>query len=287
MPTREDRFYKQSSHLNALLDQDPSEAVRQAREIDLAIADEVERINLTGLCASILVDGGVLARQKDAILEGLTLFRELHKIFPTDDVTYNLANGLIASVGQPPEKDWLDHQERTRVDRAEARRCLWKVANNESADSSLQSQAWTNLANQFSGSYRLGEAHDARLVALEKDPKNGVAAIGAARELLWLYRQGNCSEVTLIEAAMMAKVATQHYDQVAQYAGVQFAKEIIEFASKFEDPPPRALHKDDFVYWVERERLTLAPTVELVDPCLLYTSPSPRDLSTSRMPSSA
>ena len=26
---------------------------------------------------------------------------------------------------------------------------------------------------------------------------------------------------------------------------------------------------------------------EIVDPCLLYTSPSPRDLSTSRMPSSA
>ena len=26
---------------------------------------------------------------------------------------------------------------------------------------------------------------------------------------------------------------------------------------------------------------------ELLDPCLLYTSPSPRDLSTSRMPSSA
>ena len=27
--------------------------------------------------------------------------------------------------------------------------------------------------------------------------------------------------------------------------------------------------------------------VELITPCLLYTSPSPRDLSTSRMPSSA
>ena len=27
--------------------------------------------------------------------------------------------------------------------------------------------------------------------------------------------------------------------------------------------------------------------VDLSDPCLLYTSPSPRDLSTSRMPSSA
>ena len=47
MPTREDRFYKQSSHLNALLDQDPSEAVRQAREIDLAIADAVSYTHLT------------------------------------------------------------------------------------------------------------------------------------------------------------------------------------------------------------------------------------------------
>ena len=28
-------------------------------------------------------------------------------------------------------------------------------------------------------------------------------------------------------------------------------------------------------------------TDKVVDPCLLYTSPSPRDLSTSRMPSSA
>ena len=29
------------------------------------------------------------------------------------------------------------------------------------------------------------------------------------------------------------------------------------------------------------------PGVEIIHPCLLYTSPSPRDLSTSRMPSSA
>ena len=28
-------------------------------------------------------------------------------------------------------------------------------------------------------------------------------------------------------------------------------------------------------------------TIDIVDTCLLYTSPSPRDLSTSRMPSSA
>eukprot|EP00829_Urostomides_striatus_P014129 TRINITY_DN407_c0_g3_i1.p2 TRINITY_DN407_c0_g3~~TRINITY_DN407_c0_g3_i1.p2 ORF type:complete len:129 (+),score=9.42 TRINITY_DN407_c0_g3_i1:124-510(+) len=29
------------------------------------------------------------------------------------------------------------------------------------------------------------------------------------------------------------------------------------------------------------------PLIHIIDPCLLYTSPSPRDLSTSRMPSSA
>ncbi|GGI53215.1 LA2681 family HEPN domain-containing protein [Oxalicibacterium solurbis] len=268
MPTSAERFKRTSSQLNALLDQDPSEAVRQARAINLNLPDELEGINLMGLSAAVLVDGGVLAKDMSAILEGLSLYRELHKYFPTDDVTYNLANALIASVGHPPQQDWLIHQELTRADRAEARRCLWKVANNESADRSLQSQAWTNLANQFSASYRLGEAHDARLVALEMDPSNGVAAIGIARELLWLYKQGNCSEVTLTEAAMMAKVATQHYDQVVQYAGVQFAKEISEFAGRFENPPPRVAHEDDFVYWVERERLTLAPSVELVDPSL-------------------
>ena len=32
---------------------------------------------------------------------------------------------------------------------------------------------------------------------------------------------------------------------------------------------------------------TIQPSTELVEVCLLYTSPSPRDLSTSRMPSSA
>ena len=48
-----------------------------------------------------------------------------------------------------------------------------------------------------------------------------------------------------------------------------------------------ALMKRDFVLWMCRfmpKRPTLSA---LAIPCLLYTSPSPRDLSTSRMPSSA
>ena len=39
--------------------------------------------------------------------------------------------------------------------------------------------------------------------------------------------------------------------------------------------------------WVVRELVFVAALLERFLVCLLYTSPSPRDLSTSRMPSSA
>ena len=53
-------------------------------------------------------------------------------------------------------------------------------------------------------------------------------------------------------------------------------------------------HVQDFLQseWMERDdkeilRGIFEETERLVEDCLLYTSPSPRDLSTSRMPSSA
>ena len=47
--------------------------------------------------------------------------------------------------------------------------------------------------------------------------------------------------------------------------------------------------KDDIIENVAEKILTQEKIVGVVDSnnCLLYTSPSPRDLSTSRMPSSA
>ena len=39
--------------------------------------------------------------------------------------------------------------------------------------------------------------------------------------------------------------------------------------------------------FMESEEGTVAEVMEEMEDCLLYTSPSPRDLSTSRMPSSA
>lgn len=260
------KFHERSVHLNSLLDRDPAEAVRQARAIEL---DTSERLNLMVLRAAILVDGGVLTRQQDAIEEGLALFREVHRAFPTANVTYNLANGLVASVGDPPrDSTWLDHQESSREYRADARRHFWRVAQDLDASSSLRTQAWTNLANQFSNSYRLGEAHDARLAALEVDPTNGVAACSAALELLWLYDRVDCSDLTMIEAGMLARIAQRNQDRVVQYAGAQAAAKIAAFASQFEASPPRSPHTDPFITWVEKERLTLAPAVELVDPSL-------------------
>ncbi|EOY6404414.1 LA2681 family HEPN domain-containing protein [Klebsiella pneumoniae] len=268
MPSILDRFYERSAHLNALLDTNPAEAVKQAREINFDL-DTDERFNLMGLRAAILVDGGVLTQQQDAIEEGLALFRYLHSSFPTADVTYNLANGLVAATGFPPHNEnWLSHQELTRARRAEARQCFWKVAQDEDADSTLRTQAWTNIANQFSNSYRLGEAQDGWLAALEIDPENGVAASSAARNLLWLYERGGCSELTRIEALMLAKIADRHRDRIIQYAGAQAAEQIAAFACELGEPPPRSPHKNTFITWAERERLTLAPVVELIDPTM-------------------
>ncbi|MBX9613486.1 MAG: hypothetical protein K2X51_17860 [Burkholderiales bacterium] len=270
MSSMQDRFDEQSAHLNTLLNNNPAEAVKQAQTINLDL-DTEERFNLMGLRAAVLVDGGALTQQQDAIEEGITLFRELHCQFPTADITYNLANGLVAATGYPPcDPNWLDHQEFTRERRAEARRCFWKVAQDVDADSTLRTQAWTNLANQFNSSYRLGEAHDGWLAALELDPENGVAASSAARNLLWLYKLGGCSELTRTEAIMLAKIADRNGVQVIQYAGAQAAEQIAAFARELGDAdlPPRSSHKDPFIRWVERERLTLAPVVELVDPTM-------------------
>ena len=47
-----------------------------------------------------------------------------------------------------------------------------------------------------------------------------------------------------------------------------------------------AEHEDDFIL-DSTEYLNISRKSDIVGICLLYTSPSPRDLSTSRMPSSA
>lgn len=259
-------FNEKATYLTTLLDNDPIAAISQARRITFDVIKS-EHINWINLKAAILVDGGVLTQEKDVIKEGLELFQELYSQLPIVSIAYNLANGLVALAGSPPhDSSWLDHQENTRQYRTQARQYFWMVAQDLEADSELRTQAWTNLANQFSNSYRLSEAHDAWLSALKIDPENGVAAISAAHNLLWLYEKGDCSDLTRVEAIMLAKIAQKHQDKIVQYAGMQAAEQIAAFIKGFEDPPLRTKHKDTFIRWVENERLTLAPTVELIEP---------------------
>lgn len=260
------RFDELSQRLNALLDQSPADAIQEARAI---ASDTPDRLNLMSLKAAVLVNGGNLTGQQDAITEGLTLYRDLYAQFPVGGVAYNLGNALVAAAGTPPdEASWLGHQEQTIEQRAEARRLFWQASQDPEASAELVTQAWTNLANQFAGAFRLGEAHDARLEALRADPTNGVAAGAAALGLLWLYEQGGCSDQTKVEALLLAKIAARNEDRMADYAGQQMARKIKAFADKLPDPVPRQAHADPFIAWVERERLTLSPSVELVDPAL-------------------
>ena len=85
-------FSKLSSHLNSLVDADPALAVKEARELDL---DGPNRINLMSLRAATLVNAGASLGRQEAIDEGLELYRELHRLYPTADITYNLGNGLV------------------------------------------------------------------------------------------------------------------------------------------------------------------------------------------------
>lgn len=259
-------FLKLSSNLNSLVDADPSLAVQRAREIDL---DRPDRVNWMSLRAATLVNAGASLGSQDAIDEGVGLYRELHALYPTADVTYNLANGLVeaANCGSA-DSEWVDHQERTRAHRAEARRHYWKVVQDVDADLELRTQAWTNIANLFAKTYRLYEAHDARLSALRVDPTNGVAAFCAALDLMWLFKRGGCSELTHMEAVMLARQALRNKERILQYAGANLVAKVEALASELSDPPCRSEHTDPFIRWVEEERLTLAPAVELVDPSL-------------------
>lgn len=79
-----DKVYEKAAHLRTLLDDDPAEAIQQARRIDLASPD---RLDLMSLKATILVDGGALTQQREAIEEGLSLLRYLHGRFSNRGIT--------------------------------------------------------------------------------------------------------------------------------------------------------------------------------------------------------
>lgn len=256
-------FGEISAQLEHLIDTDPDEALRQARALSL---EGPNRLNKMQLRAATLVNAGVQCQHQDAINDGLALYRELHSQYPTANTVFNLGTAIVSSIGYSPDgAEWLDHKEGTRHARTEARACFWSVAQDAKASASARTQSWTNLANQLADSQRWSECHDARLAAMALDRKNGVAAHAAARYLIYCYQLGLCSDLAILEAAAYAKVARENRDRIIEYAGLQAADGMLSFLNRFQEPPPRAPHSDPFISWVEKERLTLGPTVELVD----------------------
>ena len=92
---------EERARLQSLLDEDPAQAIREARALPLD--KPVRGVLFTSLKASILVDGGSYAKDEQAIQDGIVLFRELLKKAPKRaDFQYNLANGLVALADQVP-----------------------------------------------------------------------------------------------------------------------------------------------------------------------------------------
>ena len=60
-----------------------------------------------------------------------------------------------------------------------------------------------------------------------------------------------------------------------------------EFKNEFGIPPFDLIKEEHYIPAFDKAIAEHAKEIELIISCLLYTSPSPRDLSTSRMPSSA
>ena len=110
------------------------------------------------------------------------------------------------------------------------------------------------------------------------------------KRVIWLYFGFNLS-LREIEELMTERGVDVSYETIRRWInryGSVFAKRI---KSRFQNPSPR-WHLDEVYTKINGKMIYLWRAVDdegtvLDIVCLLYTSPSPRDLSTSRMPSSA
>ena len=72
-----------------------------------------------------------------------------------------------------------------------------------------------------------------------------------------------------------------------QIRSIKGTHDILPAQSKDWQDLENQIHKTANLYGYQEIRTPIIENAALFNSCLLYTSPSPRDLSTSRMPSSA
>lgn len=260
------KIHEIESRLQKLLNKNPGEAIREAKKLKLTVKDSIDYFDLEYVKACILVNAGSLIGERNVIEEGLRVFQTCREKRPNPGTAYNLANGICAMVGTPPhDEGWLDHQERTRHDRNKIRQYFWSAADGGKFHNKLRSVALTNLGNQFSASFRYGDAQDAWFFALRADLKNGVAACCAARNLFYLYQQGMGSDATLEQIRRLSRTVRLNKERLTEYTSQKEADNILNFVNQWDEPLSQPSSESPYVQWVKDERLALAPVLEAVN----------------------
>ena len=249
--------------LYRLGDADPDEALRLVKGLT---GTAEYRAAVENLQAGVLIDVGARARRRDAVEEGVQLLRLLTEAHP-DVVTYqyNLGNGLLALaefegvVGQAGIAP--------RVMRQEARKLLGSAR--PSDPDVLVTQALTNLGNSLSRSHRWSEAHDAWVAALERDPKNGMAA-GSLAQLLLSRARGRTDDAARLRAVAFryAKIARENVERVMKFGGPAAVEAFARLPDGDPAPVLRTARLTGYLRFIARHHLALVPTIEGLDPGL-------------------
>ncbi len=250
-------FGELAERLNRLIDEDPSEAIRQARELSGSI-------NIDSLKAGTLVDAGSLLKDLDAILEGVEFFRlAVDKYKENSALNYNLANGLHALSLSTSYEGYSWYGETNKY-RQEARHLYYNAAVDASASSDIRSQSFTNLGNLLWSSYRWVEAYDFYSHALEVNSKNAVASAGALKMLRYALEQGlGDPDLVTVEIEHLASHVHQNIDTIHAYTGEYGVNGIMGEISNIRPTKKtgQETHSDSYGEFVVKNNLTLSPTI--------------------------
>lgn len=238
-----------------LLDTDPKEAIIQARELE-------EDENSLHLKCALLIDGGSAVGDREAIGEGVNIAKELRDKYQNNYyIEYNLANGFsaLANTTDVTRPDWYLATHELRLDA----RQLWNnVAKSGKDDPEIASQAYTNLGNALSKSYRWVEAFDAYNDALSLDPVNGVAAAGAAEILKYCLEHG-IGEPDILKRSINAysEIVRGSEETILKYAGKRALESIASSLSFHETTATESEPLRGYEAFVSKHRLALSLTV--------------------------
>ena len=260
-----DAFDRERKRLQSLLDGNPEKAIEEARS--LPSETPVKGLFYTSLKAGVLIDAGSLVKDKQAIEEGIALFRKLLANSPKEtSFHYNLGNGLAALADQEActGNAWYLA---TAAIRSEARSHLQKAISLGNKATAL-STAFANLGNALIKAHRWAEAYDAYTKALENDRSNAIASTRAAQVLLRCSNRGVGNKRILLSiAARHLKAANVHQGRIAELAGKRAQEELAPLLQMQlpNSEPPDLSAASDYEQFVARHRLALLPTIDGLD----------------------